>query len=118
MEPARAPLHGIRMVSKMHHARRPDELPERAAKSSIVRARPQAIWPTIQTRLRLDRPDVPAPQGKRELGVLAKRAFVAITTSDARHHQPSDPPAVPARSAGETSVESADAELDASKSRE
>ena len=89
VEPARAPLPGLGVVGLLHPAGQPVELRERAADQSsceAARARPPSTaarparrrhkkrqeQPEPPADLRLDRPDLPAAQGPRELGLLRR----------------------------------------------
>ena len=86
VEPARAPVPGVGVVGVLHPARQPVELRQRTADQAAASARqhrPSTAARPAQERtkqaastqnrpadLRLDRPDLPAPQGPRQLGLL------------------------------------------------
>ena len=76
VEPARAPLHGLRVVGALLEEGRSDELPCRGPGAGLAAGR--AAEPDRgDPRLRLDGPHLPPAQGPRELGLLRLQRHAA-----------------------------------------
>ncbi len=75
VEPARAPVRGIRVGGDMHGSQRPEQLPERHLRATTLAAE----WDRVDvatlgvaehTDIRVDRHDIPAPQEQCLVGLL------------------------------------------------
>ena len=71
VEPAGAPVHGLRLVGDVRDEGRPDELPRGGAGAGLAAGR-AAEHDGRRSRLRLDRSHVPLAQGARELALLRR----------------------------------------------
>ena len=76
VEPAGAPVHGLRVVGEVLEEGRPDELRPRDPGTGLAAGR-AAEHDRRGPRLRVDRPHVSPPQGPRELALLRLQGLAA-----------------------------------------